>query len=275
MTIHSTGEMIAQPTDPSEHYEVQLPEFQGPLDLLLTLIEQQELDITKVALARVTDQYLAYIAVLKEIEPDILTDFLVVAAKLILIKSKALLPQPPAILDEAEEEVDLGDELARQLRAYKRFKEIAAELKTIEEAGLRSFVRIAPPPKIETRLEEGAGSLAELVEAARRALSVKPPEPGIDEVVAPILITIGDQMGLIRRRLQGQSAISFEGLLRNARDRVEVIATLLAVLELVKRRVIDVAQPQRYGDIILRKKEDAPELTEADWSELTGLTDVS
>src|SRR3990170_2755668 len=102
-------------------YEVRLPVFEGPLDLLLHLIEREELDITKVALAQVTDQYLAYLAMLKEVEVQVLTDFLVVAAKLLLIKSQALLPKPPpSVLDEEEE--DIGDELARQLRVYKQFK---------------------------------------------------------------------------------------------------------------------------------------------------------
>jgi segregation and condensation protein A len=256
-------------------YEVRLPDYQGPLDLLLSLIEQEELDITKLALAQVTDQYLAYIDILKELEPDILTDFLVVAAKLVLIKSKALLPKPPAIIDEAEDDVDLGDELARQLQVYKRFKEIGAELRDLEAIGQRSFVRVAPPPKIEGHLETGTGSLETLVAAAKRAMVVRPPEPGIDEVVAPIWVTVGHQMSLIRRQLASHSSLSFEQLLGKATDRVQVIVTLLAVLELIKRRVIDIEQPDLFGDILIYKKEDAPELSEADWSELSNLTEIS
>jgi segregation and condensation protein A len=97
----------------------------------LSLIEQEELDITKISLARVTDQYLARLEILKETDPDDLTDFLVIAAKLILIKSEVLLPRPPPILIEEDQE-DVGDELARQLMLYKKFKEIATHLQDIE-----------------------------------------------------------------------------------------------------------------------------------------------
>ncbi|MFQ5611631.1 MAG: segregation and condensation protein A [Anaerolineae bacterium] len=262
-------------TQPPTPYEVELPDFRGPLDLLLTLIEGEELDITKVALAKVTDQYLAYIALVKALEPDMLVGFLVIAAKLILIKSKALLPKPPTIIAAEEEEEDVGDELARQLRAYKRFKEVGAELKSIEETGRRSFVRVAPPPKLETRLEAGSGSLEELLEAAYRALAIKPQEPDVDEVVTPVRVTIGEQMDLIRRRLADQPAISFNQLVDKPGNRTVVIVTLLAVLELIKRRVVDVAQAQPFGDITIRKRGDIPELTEADWSELASLTEIS
>src|SRR5215510_948917 len=120
--------------DNTTTYQVELPGFQGPLDLLLNLIEQEELDITKISLARVTDQYLARLELLKETDPDDLTDFLVIAARLILIKSEMLLPKPPPILLAAEEE-DVGDELARQLRLYKQFKALALHLRELEEIG--------------------------------------------------------------------------------------------------------------------------------------------
>ncbi len=255
-------------------YSVDLPDFQGPLDLLLKLIEQEELDITKIALAHVTDQYLAYLEILKAVDPDELTDFLVVAAKLILIKSEALLPRPPASLIEEDEE-DLGDELARQLLAYKQFKEIAAQLQKIELAGRRNYVRLAPPPKIEPKLLPGEGSLTALLQAARQALSIKPPEPVVDQVVSPHVLTIGQQMVHIRQQLSEEAQVSFEGLLGQARSRIEVIVTLLAVLELIKRRVIRVEQPQVFGDILIFKNERSPQLSESEWAELTNLTDVS
>jgi len=227
--------------------------FQGPLDLLLHLIEQQELDITKVALAQVTDQYLAYINILKEIEVEFLTDFLVVAAKLLLIKSQALLPKPPPSLADEEEE-DLGDQLARQLLEYKRFKEVAQELRQREAAGLRSFVRLAPPPKIEPRLSPGEVTLDDLVAAVRQALAVRPPEPVVDEVVSPVTVTIGQQMALIRDALTRQRQISFHRLLRQAAGRVEIIVTFLAVLELIKQYVIDVRQDTLFGEIVILAK---------------------
>ncbi|MFC1975709.1 segregation and condensation protein A, partial [Chloroflexota bacterium] len=168
--------------DPTGAYRVELPDFEGPLDLLLSLIEQEELDITKISLARVTDQYLAYLEILREVNPDELTDFLMVAAKLILIKSEMLLPRPPPSIIEEEEE-DVGDELARQLLIYKQFKEIATHLKEIEDKGQRNFVRVVTSaPKIEPKLIPGTVSVDQLLLAARDAFAIKPPDPDVDEV---------------------------------------------------------------------------------------------
>jgi segregation and condensation protein A len=237
--------------NPDEHaYQVQLPVFEGPLDLLLHLIEREELDITKVALAQVTDQYLAYLAVLKEIEAEFLTDFLVVAAKLLLIKSQALLPKPPPSMVDEEEE-DIGDELARQLRLYKQFKVAAQTFQQWEAEGLRSFVRVAPIPKIEPRLSLGEVTLDDLLVAVRQALAVRPAERDVSEVVSPVTVTIGQQMQLIREELQLDREISFSGLLSRAASRTEVIVTFLAVLELIKQYIIDVRQESLFGDITI------------------------
>jgi segregation and condensation protein A len=266
--------IIQSVTENPTPYSVDLPDFQGPLDLLLNLIEQEELDITKISLAYVTDQYLVYLNILREIDPDELTDFLVVAAKLILIKSEALLPRPPASMIEEEEE-DIGDELARQLLAYKQFKKIASQLQQIEAEGQRNFVRLAPPLKIEPKLIPGEVSLADLLQAARNALAIKPPDPAVDEVISPQLVTIGQQMAHIRQELAANRSISFQKLLAQNRSRIEVIVTLLALLELIKRHVIRVEQPHLFGDIIIHKNQYIPELSESEWAELTGLTDVS
>ncbi|MEM7348138.1 MAG: segregation/condensation protein A [Chloroflexota bacterium] len=256
-------------------YQVELPDFEGPLDLLLRLIEREELDITTITLARVTDQYLAYLEILKEINPDELTDFLVIAAKLILIKSQALLPRPPPSIIEEEEE-DLGEELARQLLLYKQFKEVATQLKEIEEKAERNFVRVgADIVKVEPKLVPGEISLGALLEAARQAMMVKPPEADVDEVVAPELVTIGQQMTLIHQNIQRQGKISFGQLLGQTRNRIEVIVTLLALLELIKRRVIKAEQGDLFGDIIIQQDDDVPSLTETEWETLGQLTDIS
>lgn len=261
-------------TDNTLPYQVDLPDFQGPLDLLLNLIEQEELDITKISLAYVTDQYLAYLNILREVDPDELTDFLVVAAKLIVIKSEALLPRPPAsMLDEEEE--DVGDELARQLLAYKQYKKIAARLQEVEASGRRNFIRLAPPIKIEPKLVPGEISLDTLLQAARNALAIKPPDPVVDEVISRQVVTIGQQMAHIRHELNANRTVNFQGLLAQSRSRIEVIVTLLAVLELIKRRIIRVEQMELFGEIVIRKNERIPDLSESEWAELTELMDVS
>jgi segregation and condensation protein A len=242
---------VKQPEDQNaQGYQVQLPTFEGPMDLLLHLIEREELDITKVALAQVTDQYLAYLAILKEIEAEFLTDFLVVAARLLFIKSRALLPKPPPSLADEEEE-DVGDQLAYQLRVYKQFKMVAGSLRERETDGLRNYIRVALPPKLEPKLNLGDVTLEELIAAVHHALEVRPPEPPVSEVVSPMTVTIGQQMTLIREELHHRRQISFRGLLRRATSRVEIIVTFLAVLELIKQYVVEVQQDNLFGDIII------------------------
>ncbi|MGC9335865.1 MAG: segregation and condensation protein A, partial [Anaerolineae bacterium] len=214
-------------------YQVTLPVFEGPLDLLLHLIERQELDITQVSLAQVTNQYLDHLARIEERDPDRLADFLVVAAKLLLIKSRALLPQPSAPPEPDEE--DIGEDLIRQLIEYKKFKEVAQWLGTMEEGGQRSYVRVSGPPPVERTLDLGDVSMADLLGAVREALAIKPPMPSVNGAVSPITITIAEQMELIERRAALGSPASFRRLLEDATTRLEVIVTLLALLELVKQ----------------------------------------
>ena len=231
-------------------YEVRLAVFEGPLDLLLHLIEREELDITKVSLAQVTDQYLEYIGLLEEINAEILADFPVIAAKLLLIKSEMLLPRPPRAPGEEEEE-DIGDELARQLIEYKKFKGAALGLRQREEMGLRAYVRIAPPPKLEKPLDLGDVSLADLVEAVQRALDVRPPLPSVSKVVTPFTITVAEKMAFIEERLEKQGRVSFNRLLAQAASRVEIVVTFMAVLELIKLKGIEVQQERLFGEIVI------------------------
>ena len=246
-------------------YQVKLPIFQGPLDLLLHLIKREELDITTVSLAQVTDQYLEYISLLEELTAEILADFLVIAAKLLLIKSEMLLPRPPGAPGEEEEE-DVGDELARQLIEYKKFKEAALELREREEIGFRAYVRVAPPPKLERPfgrkrsdaqdkpLDLEDVSLADLVEAVQRALDVRPALPSVSEVVTPFTVTVAEKMALIEERLERQRRVSFNHLLAQAASRLEIIVTFLAVLELIKLNGIGVQQERLFGEIVILGK---------------------
>lgn len=259
--------------DDTISYKVDLPGFQGPLDLLLSLIEQEELDITKISLARVTDQYLARLEILKETDPDDITDFLVIAAKLILIKSEVLLPRPPPILIEEDQE-DVGDELARQLRLYKQFKEIAAHLQKLEDQGKRSYVRVVPQIKIEPKLIPGDGSIEALLEAARTAFSVKPEDPAVDEMVSPEVVTIGQQMIRIWRGIGSGESISFQEMLSHSRNKIEIIVTLLAILELIKRNIVQVKQSHHFDDILIDKRE-GHDLTDEEIDEMLGMVDVS
>lgn len=233
-------------------YQVALPVFEGPLDLLLHLIERQELDITEVSLAQVTNQYLEYLARISERNPEDLADFLVVAAKLLLIKSRVLLPQPPAPPLSDDEEA--GDDLVRQLIEYKRFKEIAGWLREVEEQGQQAYVRLPGLPPVERVVDLGDVSLDDLLVAVRQALEVKPPRPTVDGAVSPINISIADQMALIERRTAGGRRASFRRLLEDARSRIEIIVTLLALLEMVKQLRVRMRQDRRFGDILIERR---------------------
>ena len=196
-----------------------------------------------------TGAYLEYIHLLEQLQVDQVADFLVVAAKLLLIKSEALLPRPPSISPHEEE--DVGDDLVKQLLLYKQYKESARKLCDREAAGLHTYMRVAPPPKIEAKLDLSNITVDMLIKAVRNVLEIEPPDPPVGTVVKPFTLTIRDQMNLIERILRYRPNISFKRMLRRARDRVEIIVTFLAVLELLRRHKVEVVQEQtvrRHSD---------------------------
>ena len=245
--------------------------FEGPLDLLLHLIEQEELDITTVSLALVADQFLAHLALLREVRAASLAEFLVIAAKLLVIKSRALFPPPEDKAGEdEEEEEDLGEELARQLLEYKRFKEAAGELKKIEERGLRAYPRLAPPPHIEPRLVPGSASPSELLAALKRVLEEHPPAPPVDDMVSPVVVHLAECIERIEALLREQGRLPLSRVLRRARSRIEVIVNFLAVLEMIKQQRLRASQPSLFGEIYLEPRQPPPPtelgLAEVDWT---------
>jgi segregation and condensation protein A len=233
---------------------VSLPVFEGPLDLLLQLIEQQQLDITTIALAQVADQYLRAVRSTGKRGPAELAEFLAIGARLILIKTRALLPRPPAEAPRLQEE-DVGDQLARQLREYSRFKQLAATLKEREADGLRSYARVGPPPllprpPVET-LAKLDVSLDELVKVVERRLQLlREDEPPVS-VPRPKTLTIAEVAGNVRRRLAAQPWITFDDLLSLAVTRNELIVTLWTVLELFKRQAITIEQEALFEPITI------------------------
>lgn len=240
-------------------YTVQTPVFQGPLDLLLSLIERAELDITRLALAQVTDQYLEHLRTLEEQHPDEVSAFLVIAARLLQIKSEALLPRPPT--REPDEE-DPGEALVRQLRIYRRFKEIAAMLAERQAQGWRTYLRLAPPPVMQTRTTLEGVSLDDLLAAAVNAFQ-QAQRPPLDTVVHRPKVTIRQKIRHIIQTLRRRGRTTFRALLARSRSRLEVVVTFLAVLELVKRHRVLAHQPALFGEIELEPAGDLNE--EADF----------
>lgn len=226
--------------------------YEGPLDLLLQLIEHSELDITKVSLSLVTDQYLEYIKQITDLEADEVSAFLVIATKLLQIKSEALLPRPPA--REPGEE-DPGEALARQLIAYKRYREIAAILMQREDSGFRTYLRVAPPPKLEGNVDLTGVSLADIVSAAQEIYLDLNVSDALRSVVPPARFTIREKIYLITDSLKKNPNLAFRSLISKGNSRLEIVVTFLAMLELIKRHLVRVSQDGLFGDISLEVSE--------------------
>ncbi len=231
--------------------QVRLAIFEGPFGLLLHLIETRELAITDISLAQVTDQYLAYLAAVEELNPGALADFLIIASELIFIKSKALLP---SAAPEDEEDEDDEMDLAQRLREYKRMKETAQYLQKRVERGLQSFGRAAPPPHFERDLTPGVVSIGDLARALQKLLKSRSVKtvPGL---VAPYTVTIEDQMTFIKTRLQDHKRTTFTQLFDHIPHKLEIIVTFLALLELIRIDEITAQQETPFAEIVLRRED--------------------
>ncbi len=233
-------------------YNIDLPAFAGPLDLLLHLIDSEELDITAISLAKVTEQYLTQIKQLKKNRMEQLIDFLVIGARLVLIKSRALLPQETALTGDEEEEEDPAEALIRQLRQYRRFKKAAAWLHEREERGLRTYLRVVPPLKPHGQLDMSGVSVDSLIDAIRAALTRAENLEESVSLIRPRRITIQDQIERLRFHVRTGSSIRFNELLSSKSSRLEIAVTLLAVLELIKRREVAAIQDSMFGPIEIK-----------------------
>ena len=239
-----------------QSYQVATPVFEGPLDLLLQLIERAELDITKLSLAIVTDQYLEHIKNLPELFAEDVSGFLVIAARLIQIKSEALLPRPPT--REPGEE-DPGEALARQLQIYRQYKRIARYIEERQESGLRTYLKTASLRKVEGHVDLSGIALEDLVAAARLVYYSRDRSTltsDFNNVVVPPKVTIRQKISLIANLLRNRGRSSFRSLLGDVRSRVDIVITFLALLELVKLHYVEVRQGQIFGDIELEPADD-------------------
>jgi segregation and condensation protein A len=231
-------------------YQVKTEQFEGPLDLLLDLIEKERVDITRVSLARITDQYLDYISKKEVISLHNLADFLTVAAKLILIKSQALLPLLK--LDD-DEEGDL-QELEKQLAALKVFKDhsekfihlFAQAQSAYGNKGIWGQEAFFCPP-------EGI-TVQDLREAFLSSLHTIPRLETLEEKIMSDVITLERRIMAIQKSVQERAEVAFSELTANAKDRAEVVVSFLALLELVKQRIIIVRQKGLFDDIILKNE---------------------
>jgi len=227
----------------------QLEIFEGPLDLLLHLIKKNEVNITDIPIATITEQYLATLELMQTLNLDMAGEFLVMAATLIHIKSRILLPESDAETDEEEEGGDAREELMRRLLEYQRFKEAAGELGQRDVLTRDVFVRATAPTEKPLPTAFRDLSVFELLTALRRVLE-RLPKDEFHEVTLE-KITVREKMTLVLERLRVDGQIMFESLFTDAGTRMAVIVTFLAMLELVKIRAIRIFQDRLDGPIII------------------------
>jgi segregation and condensation protein A len=246
---------------PNQPYQVKLEIFEGPLDLLLYLIKQQELDIYDIPIARITQQYLEYIELMKALDLDIAGEFLVMAATLIKIKSKMLLPRHEEI--EGPEAEDPRRDLVQQLLEYKKFKEAASRLEEREEHQRLMY----PRPKggfekqDESQLEppKPEVGLVELLQAFRQVVE------RIDKVAIYQLvgedITIEERLNFVLKEITEKKQIKFFDLFANEKRKLVMVVTFFALLELIRLGHVIVKQEGLFGEITIIQREAAEQLS--------------
>ncbi|MBI4414704.1 MAG: segregation/condensation protein A [Candidatus Kerfeldbacteria bacterium] len=231
-------------------HAIKLDQFEGPLDLLLELVEQQKMEITNVALAQVTEQFLDYLAHAQSMHVEELADFLVVAAKLLLIKSRVLLPH---LTGGDEEEIDLEKQLKLYREYYEASKRVHALIlqrrysfsRGVSLKILLSERRFRPPERL------AADDLARFFRVVLKRLE---PFLSIPEEVITRTINIRQTISAIRERIMREATLNFQSLLASAASRTEIIVTFLALLELVKQRAVAVVQHDTFSQIEIQRR---------------------
>ena len=228
--------------------QVQLQIFEGPLDLLLHLIKKNEVSITDIPIATITEQYLATLELLETLNLDSAGEFLVMASTLVHIKSRMLLPAGADEPDE-DEGVDPREELVRRLLEYQRYKDAAGQLEQREILSRDVFARAATPTEAVGPRGFREISVFELLGALKQVIDRLPKDTFHDVTLEKI--TVREKMTLLLDRLRQQGSVLFEALFAEVKSRMEVVVTFLAMLELVKVRAIRIVQEEMAGPIII------------------------
>lgn len=233
-------------------YKVQFKVFEGPLDLLLYLVKKEEVDIYQVNLTRLATQFIEYVELMKELDLDLAGEFLVMAATLMLIKSRELLPreQQAPVGPEDEDLEDPRWELIRRLVEYKKFKDAAAALQTLERRQELTFPRQAPRPEAPPAPGRPEVSLFDLVGALNAVLKRFQARGRASEIFEDRW-TVSEKIEELRARLAGGQRFRFAELFDDATHRTEVVVTFLALLELIRLRVARVTQGAAFGEITI------------------------
>lgn len=237
-----------------EEYRVSLSQFEGPLDLLLHLIEKAELNIEDIFISEITAQYLALMEDLSDVDMEKASAFLTVAAQLLLIKSRSLLPRPVV---PSEDEEDPEQQLIAQLRAYKAFKEVSAALSEQYETAGNSLARlpediVLPPQKVDL----SNATLDNLIAAFWNVLNREEPEEKAPLVrhVRRDAFTVRDRVKYLRKKLR-DGRVRFDDLFLDTSDRMKKIVTFMALLEMLAHGEVRVTQGATFAPIYIRAKE--------------------
>ncbi len=238
-------------------YQIKIPVFEGPFDLLFHLLEKNEVDIYDIPIALITEQYVEYISQMQMLDLEVASEFLVMAARLLNIKARMLLPKPVIQNEDVneEEEVDPRDELVEKLLEYKKFKQVADYLKVREEEQEKVYTRANEEEMFlhlfsEENPLEGI-TLTSLLDALKEVILRVDTEEVTGEI-ARDEVSIRDKMTEIRRRLIfSTNGITFKDLFLGQASKVEVIVTFLALLELIKLKRIKVSQRRVFGEIMI------------------------
>ena len=249
-------------------YQVRSENFAGPLDLLLHLIKKSEINIYDIPIHLIAQQYLTYIEAMEDLNLTIAGEFLVMAATLLQIKSKMLLPVDEMVVDE-EDGPDPREELVRRLLEYKKFKEAARQLDEQERLWREIYSR-AQSPAVELESDETMldnVSLFDLVDALQGILDRNPGKKLME--ILPDNLTVRERMNAILEMLEGQESVNFVELFEPACHRLVIIVTFLALLELMRLRTARVFQPDHFGPILVSRAfslvPDPAELDDAEW----------
>lgn len=237
-------------------YTVSLKQFDGPLDLLLTLIGKARIDIQEIFVSEITEQYLAYMAGVDELDMESASEFLQMAATLVEIKSRAMLPKPPRVEDE--EGLTPEEALVRQLTEYKKFKEASREMQKLESEAREILTKLPeefplPPQEVELTgltLEKLTRAFARVLKRLEESRSGSGPQRHIRRDT----YTVGQCMARIGRMVR-KGRCAFTALFEDAADRDEVITMFMAMLEMVKHSRLHISQESTYGEIYLEKAE--------------------
>jgi segregation and condensation protein A len=241
----------------SEAYQVELSGFQGPMDLLLYLIQKDELDIHDIPISHITEQFIRHIEIMHVVALDQAGEFMAMAATLLVIKLKFLMPRHAGAEEEAEE-ADPRAELVRRLLEYKRFKEAASRLRACEAERSQYHVRQARYPFLDEseREPELRLEMFDLLSALAAVLDRVQAAPVHQIVREPF--TVEEKITLIMAAVQQQASIRFEDCFRDDAIRMEVIVTFIAILELVKRGDLAVFQTEARGPLWLQARQPQP-----------------